>query len=69
MRKLKYPMTEEELNELLKPPDDTETIWPLVCACILWLAQSVREWADAMEILNKPVMTVKRVPGLSIDED
>jgi hypothetical protein len=42
MRKLEYPMTEEELNEALKPPEDNETIWPVVVASILWLAQAIR---------------------------
>ena len=41
MRKLKYPMTVDELNELLKPPEPNETIWPIVCTCILFLAQRI----------------------------
>ena len=46
MRKLKYPMTKKELNELLAPPEPNETIWPIVCVCILKLAQSIEGIVD-----------------------
>ena len=49
MRQIKYPLTQDELNELLEYRQD-ETVWTGVTASLLWLSQT---FASLMEPQTK----------------